>query len=40
VLMVVSEEKKAVLSAARNGADLPITRLLAHDGTQISYERI
>lgn len=40
VLMVVSEEKKAVLSAALNGADLPITRLLAHDGTQISYERI
>ena len=40
VLMVVGEEKKAVLSAALNGADLPITRLLAHDGTQISHERI
>ena len=40
VLMVVGEEKRAVLSAALNGTDLPITRLLAHDGTQISYERI
>ena len=40
VLLVVGEEKKAVLSAARNGADLPITRLLAHDGTKISCERI
>ena len=40
LLMVVSEEKKAVLNAALNGADLPVTRLLAHDGTQISYERI
>ena len=39
VLMVIGEEKKAVLSAALNGADLPITRLLAHDGTKISYER-
>jgi 6-phosphogluconolactonase len=40
VLMVVGEEKKAVLSAALNGEDLPITRLLAHDGTQIYHERI
>jgi len=40
VLMVIGEEKRAVLSAALNGTDLPITRLLAHDGTQISYERI
>ena len=40
VLMVIGEEKKVVLSAALNGADLPITRLLASDGTQISYERI
>lgn len=40
VLLVIGEEKKAVLNAARNGADLPITRLLAHDGTEISYERI
>lgn len=40
LLMVMSEEKKAVLNAALNGADLPVTRLLAHDGTQISYERI
>ena len=40
VLMVVGEEKKAVLSAALNGEDLPITRLLAHDGTQIFHERI
>ena len=40
VLMVVGEEKKAVLSAALNGEDLPITRLLAHDGTRIYHERI
>ena len=40
VLMVVGDEKKATLSAALNGTDLPITRLLSHDGTQISYERI
>ena len=40
VLMVVGDEKKAILSAALNGKDLPITRLLSHDGTQISYERI
>ena len=40
VLMVVGEEKKAVLSAALNGEDLPITRLLAHDGTQIYHERV
>ena len=40
VLIVVSEEKKAVLNSALSGADLPITRLLAHDGTQISFERI
>ena len=38
--MVVGDEKKAILSAALNGKDLPITRLLSHDGTQISYERI
>ena len=40
VLIVVSEEKKSVLSAALSGTDLPITRLLAHDGTQIFHERI
>ena len=40
VLMVIGEEKKAILSAALNGADLPITRLLAHDGTQIYHERV
>ena len=40
VLMVVGEEKKAILSAALNGVDLPITRLLAHNGTQIYHERI
>ena len=40
VLMVVGDEKKAILSAALNGTDLPITRLLSHDGTQISHERI
>ena len=40
VLMVVGEEKEAVLNAALNGEDLPITRLLAHDGTQIYHERV
>ena len=40
VLIVVSEEKKAVLSAALSGVDLPITRLLAHEGTQISHQRV
>ena len=40
VLMVVGDKKKAILSAALNGKDLPITRLLSHDGTQIFYERI
>ena len=40
VLIVIGEEKKAILSAALNGTDLPITRLLTHDGTQISYEEI
>ena len=40
VLMVIGEEKKAILSAALNGTDLPITRLLTHYGTQISYEGI
>ena len=40
VLMVVGDEKKAILSAALNGKDLPITRLLSHDGTKISHERI
>ena len=40
VLMVVGDEKEAVLNAALNGEDLPITRLLAHDGTQIYHERV
>ena len=40
VLMVGGDEKKAILSAALNGEDLPITRSLSHDGTQISHERI
>ena len=40
VLMVVGDKKKAILRAALNGKDLPITRLLSHDGTQIFYERI
>ena len=40
VLIVVSEEKKSVLSAALSGADLPISRLLAHEGTRIFHERI
>ena len=30
--MVIGEEKKAILSAALNGTDLPITRLLTHYG--------
>ena len=40
VLMVIGAEKKLVLDNARTDADLPITRLLAHDGTVISLERI
>ena len=32
VLMVIGNEKQAVLAAAQSGQDLPITRLLAHDG--------
>ena len=38
ILLVIGAEKQAVLSAARNGTDLPITRLLQHDGTQIITE--
>ena len=37
-LLVIGAEKQAVLSAARSGTDLPITRLLQHDGTQIITE--
>ena len=40
VLMVIGEEKKAVLHEALNGADLPVARLLAHGGTRITHERI
>ena len=38
ILLVIGAEKEAVLSVARNGTDLPITRLLRHDGTQIITE--
>ena len=37
ILLVIGAEKEAVLSAAP-GTDLPITRLLQHDGTQIITE--
>jgi 6-phosphogluconolactonase len=40
VLMVIGDEKIAVLDAALTGTELPITRLLAHDGTRITKERI
>lgn len=40
VLMVIGDEKIAVLDAALTGTELPITRLLAHDGTRITNERI
>ncbi len=33
VLMVIGDEKKTVLQQAKNSQDLPITRLLAHQGT-------
>ena len=37
ILIIPSDGKKAVLENALNNTDLPITRLLAYDGTQISY---
>jgi 6-phosphogluconolactonase/glucosamine-6-phosphate isomerase/deaminase len=40
VVMVIGDEKIAVLDAALTGTELPITRLLAHDGTRITKERI
>ena len=40
VLMVIGDEKKTVLQQAENGKNLPITRLLAHQGTSITHERI
>ena len=40
VLMVIGEEKKSVLQQAENGQDLPITRLLAHQGTNVTHEKI
>ena len=40
ILLVIGAEKEAVLSVARNGTDLPITRLLQHDGTQIITESL
>ena len=40
VLMVIGDDKNTVLQQAENGEDLPITRLLAHQGTSITHERI
>ena len=44
ILMVIGDEKIKVLNAALNGAlngeELPISRLLAHNGTSITNERI
>ena len=40
VLMVIGDDKKTVLQQAENGQDLPITRLLAHHGTNVTHERI
>ena len=40
VLMVFGDEKMAVLEAAQAGADMPVTRLLAQDGTSIVTERL
>ena len=40
ILLVIGAEKEAVLSDSRNGRDLPITRLLQHDGTQVITESL
>ena len=40
VLMVFGDEKMAVLEAAQAGADMPVTRLLAQDGTSIVTESV
>ncbi|MDC1121188.1 6-phosphogluconolactonase [Alphaproteobacteria bacterium] len=40
ILLVVGAEKQALLSAARSTTDLPISRLLEHDGTHIFTESV
>lgn len=40
ILMVIGDEKIKVLDAALNGEELPISRLLAYNGTSITNERI
>ena len=40
ILLVVGAEKQALLSTARSETDLPISRLLEHDGTQIFTESV
>ncbi len=37
ILLIVGERKKSTLQKALGGFDLPITRLLDHDGTRIVY---
>ena len=37
ILFIVGEKKKSILQTALAGGDLPINRLLAHDGTRIFY---
>ena len=37
ILLIVGERKKSTLQKALAGFDLPITRLLDHDGTRIVY---
>ena len=37
ILLVFGEKKKLTLQKALAGVDLPITRLLAHEGTRIVY---
>ena len=40
LLMVIGDEKITVLRKAQSGQDYPITRLLAHDGTTITHDKI
>ena len=40
ILLVVGAEKQALLSDARSNTDLPISRLLEHDGTRIFTESV
>ena len=40
VLMVIGDDKIKVLEQAQTSQDLPISRLLAHQGTSITHERI